>query len=289
MSEASGFLYGALQEDGSMMTAHTSLIGDELTAATHSFCDETTWFSTSVRVTEETMTDTGDHLLFTVPSGNKPWVDLDHGKVLWEEDVNESYLVVVTVDDVAKTEDPMYGDVVDFSVDYVNGTVTFHAEQTGTVKVSYSHVQDSQYILKPPAGKVYVLSDAEIQFASDIEYNDCVRVAPWGYAAVFAPQLVPPLEPTDLIELVPRARRYKRHDQILDEAHGAYPTIGTVGGPGGSSADRFGYPLPYMTSTSLYSTYGMEMRVSLENNITFGGERATVTFYGVIQDEPEDL
>jgi hypothetical protein len=277
------------QEDGSVLTARSPRLGDELTASTHSFCDETTWYSTSVRVTEETMTDSGNQLLFTVPSGNKPWVDLDHGKVLWEEDVNADHLVVVTVDDVVKTEDPMYGDTADYSVDYVNGTVTFHTEQTGTVKVSYSHVQDSQYILKPAAGKMYELSDAEIQFSSDLSYNDCVRVAPWGYAAVFAPELVPPLAPDDLVELAPRVRRYKRHDQILDEAHGTYPAIGTIGGPGGCTSQRYGYPLPYMTATLLYATYGMELRVSLENDIVFGGERSTVTFYGVIKDEPEGL
>jgi len=288
MSEVQGILYASIQADGSLRTAQTGRQGDELIVASHNFCDETTWYSTSERITDEAMTDSGDGLTWTVPSGNKPWVDLVHGKVLWEDDLSSSHKVIVKVDGVIKTEDPFYGAPADYTVDYVNGTVTFHASQAGsTVLVSYSHVVDSQWILAPDSGMKIDIEEAEIQFSSDLSYNDCVKVGVWGWVIAFAPQLAQsnggPYPDHMKIEL--RARRYLRHDQILDEARGAYPEIGAIAGPGGTATARFGYPLIYKTVTTLYSSMGMELRGSLENNITFGGERATVTFYGV--KEPE--
>lgn len=289
MSEKPGFIYGMIQSDGALVTTEAGREGDEMIVASHNFCDATTWFSTSARVTEEVLTDSGDGLTFGTAS-HTPWIDLVHGKVLWEDDISDSYKIVVTVDNVEKTEDPMYGPTADYSVNYANGTVTFHSSQAGsTVKVSYSYATSSTYILRPKPGKCIVIEDAEIQFSSDLEYNDCIRLAPWGYCIVFAPQYAEsnggPIPDLDLVELTPRVRRYLRHDQILDEARGAYPVIGIVGGPGGSTSERFGYPLIYKTVTELHSEYGMELRISLENDIAFGGERGTVTFYGVYKVE----
>jgi len=283
------------QSDGSILTAATGREGTEMIVCSHNYCDKTTWYSTSTRVVEEVFDDSGDGVTFQLPSGsstNKPFVDVTHGKVLWEEDLSDTYGIVVLVDDVEVTEDPMYGTAQDYTVNHTNGTITFHSSQSGsTVKVSYSYVGTSEWILEPPAGKIAVLEDAEIQFSADLSYDDCMRVAPWGYVEVFAPELWDGYDPPGpypagtRIELAPRVRRYLRHDQILDEARGAYPTIGSVGGTGGHSSDRYGYPLIYKTVTELHSAYGMQLRVSMENDTAFGGERATVTFYGIYKDE----
>lgn len=293
MSETEGILYPEVQEDGAMVTAPSGREGTEIITCSHNFCDTTTWYSTSTRVTEETLVDSGDGLTFELPAGsssNVPWIDLTHGKVLWEEIPFPEHGLIVTVDAVEVIEDPMYGSLADYSTDFVAGTVTFHVSQAGkTVKATYSYPVTSEWILKPEASRIAVIEDAEIQFSSDLSYNDCMRVAPWGYCIVFAPELAEsnggPIPDYQLIELEPRVRRYKRHDQILDEARGAYPVIGTVAGIGGSSFERYGYPLIYKTITELHSAYGMELRVSLENNIPLGGERSTVTFYGVCKPE----
>lgn len=273
------------QKDGSIQTASTGREGEEMLVCSHNFCDRTTWYSTSARVTGEVLTDSGDGLTFT--GVNQSWIDLEHGKLLWEDHITGDYRLSVTVDGAPVTEDPMYGPTPgDYTVDYDAGSLTFHTSQAGkSVVASYSYATTSEWILQPPAGKVSVVEDAEIQFSSNLSFDDCLRLAPWGYAGVFAPEMVPPLGAQDLIELTPNVKRYKRHDQILDEARGAYPTIGTVAGVGGSVSERFGYPLIYKTVTELHSAYGMELRVSLENNIPMGGERATVTFYGTYRTE----
>lgn len=288
MSEIQGVLYASVQEDGSLRTAQTGRDGNEWIVASHNYSDPTTWFSTSERHNNEAMVDSGDGLTWTIASGRKPWVDLVHGKYLWEDDIHTAYLVVVKVNGVTKTEDPMYGSERDFSVDYVNGTVTFHASQAGsTVTVSYSHARSSVWVAAPKAGKKISVEDAEIQISADTSFNDVIRIGFWGYVIAFAPQLAQsnggPYPDTMKIEL--RSRRYLKHHQILDEARGAYPVIGAVGGKGGHTSVMYGYPMVYKTVSTLYSSAGMEIRGSLENDIVFGGERATVTFYGVEEDE----
>ena len=129
------------------------------------------------------------------------------------------------------------------------------------------------------------MEKAEIQFASDLSYNDCIKLVPWGLVDVFDAGSMPGIPSGTIIELATLSKRYMRHDQIIDEAQGAYPTIGTVNGTGGHAASRYGYPLVYETITELSAAAGMELRVSLENGLVFGGERATVTFYGIYKDE----
>jgi hypothetical protein len=283
---------GQQTDNQAIKVAQAGREGTEWTTASHNFCDPSTWFSTATSVTAEVMVDSGDGLTWTPTGAQKPWVDLTHGKVLWEDSFNTDYLVVVTVDAVEMTEDPMYGAAEDYTVDYIQGTVTFHASQAGkAVLATFSHVQNSHWVTKPATGKKLVIEDAEIQFSADLSYNDTLVLEPQGWVQVFAPELWDGYDPpgpypaNTLIPLTPRRRRYMRHDQILDEARGAYPTIGTVGGLGGHTTERFGYPFTYKTVTELHAAYGMELHVYLEKEITMGGERATVTFYGVEDDE----
>jgi hypothetical protein len=288
MAETQGILFASVQSDGSLRTAPSGRDGDEWIVASHNFSDPTTWYSTSERHTNEAMVDSGDGLTWTIASARKPWVDLVHGKVLWEDEKSSAYKAIVKVNGTTKTEDPMYGATRDYTVDYVNGTVTFHTSQAGnTVTVTYSHARNSTWVVAPKAGHKVSVEDAEIQISADTLYNDVIRVGFWGYVIAFAPQLAQsnggPYPDTMKIEL--RSRRYLKHHQILDEARGAYPVIGAVGGKGGHTALMYGYPMIYKTVSTLYSSAGMEIRGSLENDIAFGGERATVTFYGV--EEPE--
>jgi len=79
---------------------------------------------------------------------------------------------------------------------------------------------------------------------------------------------------------------YKTLDQIIDEAQGAYPVIPALGGSNrGNTAARYGFPFRYGTIRRLYSSSGMNLDVRLENDVVFGGERATATFYCTSKDE----
>lgn len=288
------------QSDGTVPVTSTGREGTEFVFASHNFCDKTTWYASSTRVTGESMTDSGDGLTWN--SANTHWIDMVHGKVYFEDNVradtmwgqnsNGGYEVKVYVDAVEQTQDPMYGAAQDFSVNYATGDVTFTSTQAGNaVTVDYSYATaDSSWVMRPVVGKCIIIEEAEVQFSADLSFDDTVVMSVWGWVEVFAPQYWDGYDPPGpypagtLIEL--RAERYTTHDQVVDSARGSYPNIPAVAGVGGSTQVRHGYPFRYGTITTLDSTYGMELRSLTENATELGGERATVTFYGVVKDCP---
>lgn len=258
--------------------------GSEVIYATHNFCNKTTWYEGSVRVSDEVLTDSGDGLKWG--SAHTFWIDMVHGRVMDEDalrqDISHGYLVVVTVDGVAKTQREAYEeDGGDFSVNYATGEVTFFASQSGkTVLTTYSYASSSEWILRPEAGKDLDLEMSEAQFSADIEMTDTLRFAIRGWAAVFAPEAVAAqqLQPTDLVEL--GVDRYLRFHQLADNALGSYPVVPALGGSSRGAAQAvYGFPFRYGTLRRLHSEYGMELRITLEHDRVFGGEYGTATFY----------
>ena len=278
------------QSDGIPKMVQAGRLGSEVIYATHNFCDATTWYSESERATDETLSDSGDGLTFN--SANANWVDMTHGKVMDEEAIaaeNEPthlYGIVVTVDDVEATQRAPYATSGgDYDVDYATGDVTFYASQAGNVvKASYSYEAGSTWIMRPSGGKQLKIESAEAQFSEDVDMQDTIRFGAWGVADVFAPQLVPsPIPSGTLIEL--QATRYMRLDQIIDEALGSYPVIPAMGGAArGNSQARYGFPFRYGAVRVLDSAALMELRVGLEADTAYGGERATATFYCSSED-----
>ena len=73
---------------------------------------------------------------------------------------------VVKVDNVVQAS-------TTYSIDFVNGTITFNSALTGSevVKCSYSHINGvtdaSEFIINPPSGKKYVLEHVETQFSKN--------------------------------------------------------------------------------------------------------------------------
>lgn len=274
-----------VQADGALDIVQVGRLGAEVIYATHNFCDPTTWYSESLRITYAGLTDSGNGLTFT--SGHPNWIDMTHGKVMDEDAVAEEsapthkYGVSIKVNGVVKAQRaPFATEGGDYTVDYVTGSVTFFESQAGqSVQASYSYANGSTWILRPSAGKQLKIEQAEAQFSENLVMNDTIRFGAWGLADVFAPQLVPsPLPPGTLIEL--QTTRYSRLDQIIDEALGSYPVVPAIGGTSrGNSTARYGFPFRYGSVRVLTSAAGMELRVRLESNMAYGGDRATATFY----------
>lgn len=277
------------QDDLAAKVALVGRLGSEVIYATHNFCDPTTWYSESVRVTDEVLTDSGDGLTFDSAHAN--WIDMTHGAVMDEDAIAEEmapshkYAVTVTVDDVEKTQRaPFALSGGDYEVDYPLGKVTFFSAQSGVVKASYSYENGSAWIMRPTTGKQLKIEQAEAQFSDDIVMNDSIRFGAWGLVDVFAPQLIPGVPSGTLIPL--QTTRYVRLDQIIDEALGSYPVIPAMGGATrGNLKPRYGFPFRYGAVRVLSSAAGMELRVRLESDIVYGGERATATFYCSSEDE----
>ena len=265
--------------DGVPLSSSLPRVGSELTMATPNFCDKTTWYYDSTRVTAETMTDSGDGLTFT--SANTDWINLYSGLV-FEEDVliqEGPYTIEVEVDSTPVTMiDPLYpAGGGDYSVDFEAGTITFESSQTGNiVTVTYSYATTSVWALVPDPGKAIDIEIVEAQFSSNIDFMDSVDFEIWGY------------NPEDLPnKIMYGITTYKGIRNFVDEALGSYPVIPAIGGTGtrATTSPIYGFPFRYGTIRRLSSAQGVELRVRLRNDIEFGGEHATATFYCTVRDE----
>lgn len=265
-------------DDNVPLFAPSPRTGTELITTTHNLADPTTWYTTSERVEDATLTDSGDGLTF---ESGEVWIDLTHGKLFDEDaivaDVAHGFEVVVKVNGVEKTERaPFATSGGDFVVDYRNGKVTFASSQAGaTVTATFSKMVDSVFALVPLSGKRIDIEEVEAQFSSDVEMNDSIVFEVWAY------------NPADLPNKVRVDRtRYKTFKNFIDEALGSYPVIPAIGGPSNRGALHpiYGFPFRYGTIRSLSSAMGIELRVRLENDVPFGGEHATATFYTTVRD-----
>lgn len=255
---------------------------------TPNFCDKTTWYEDSDRIEEETLVDSGDHTTYNLTSPCIV-VDLKHGKVFGEDNHVGDYGTVVTVDSVEKTENPPGTTNGDYGVNYQTGAVTFNDAQSesAVVKMTYSKVQTSLCVIKPPEGKRLRIGYVEVQFSKDIGPKDTLLFQMWGLADVFAPGQFPP----GTMIPISNAEKYKTLNDFIADAEKSYPLVPVMTGAGDSwrmyEEERVIYRFDYTlrAATDMYASYGMEIRVWLENDIPYEGEYAVGTFYGVKVNE----
>lgn len=249
--------------------------GDGLVFVTHNWCDPTTWYTQSERVTNETLTDSGDGLTFT--SAHENWINLTHGKIYREDLISSSYLPVVKSDGSVMTErTPFATSGGDFVIDYGSGSVTFSSSQSGkTVTASYSYENGSLYKIVPSTGKLLWVEYSEVQFSKDIDVTTTTHFQPWAYDPQDPPNKIPAAAATS----------YKLLDNYIEEANGCYPCVPAMGGTRGFTKDRITFPFKYQTVKELRSSYGLEIRVWVDGDTPFGGEYGTATFYCTSYDE----
>lgn len=245
---------------------------------THNFCDKTTWWQQSTQVTDETLTDSGDQLTFT--SAHPEWIDLTHGKFYLEDRIatRDNYIPVIQVDGVTKTERaPFATSGGDYVIDYHSGTVTFASVQTGTVTASYYYAGSSLFTVAPDAGKVLWVRDSEVQFSADIVMHSTINFQAWAYNPADLPNKIP----------VSLTTNYKTLRNFIEEAKGCYPVIPAIGGSGprGLSQQHVVFPFKYTQVKTLKSSYGLEIRVWMDEDVEFDGEFGTATFYCSSYDE----
>jgi hypothetical protein len=268
--------------------------GSTFNALTPNWCDKTTWYFTSVKVTDETLTDSGNLTTFT--SAHTFWIDLHHGKVTQEQRINgTNYGITLKVNGVTKTENSLDAQNGDYSVNYVAGTVTFNAALQGgdVVTATYNYATDSIWKVLPASGKKVSIRAVEVQFSLDIELTDTAIFEMRGLVEVFAPQLLDtnggPYPAGTKIPI--QSNKYPRMHNYIDEAQQAYPDIPALGGAGwrGMQQAMHLFRWPYTDSFGQYvevkSSLGMELWIYLENHSPFGGERAVATLYARSDDE----
>lgn len=250
---------------------------------TPNFCDKTTWYQDSSRETDEELTDSGDHTTYNLDTPCAV-VDVKHGKIFGEDNLLENYGTVVKVDDVEKTENSPGITDGDYSINYATGAVTFNEALAGTetVTMSYSKVGTSLCKVKPPTGCKLRVGYVEVQFSKNLGLKDTLIFQMWGLADVFAPGQFPP----GTMIPISSAEKYKTMSDFIADAEKSYPLIPVMTGSGDAWRMHteeiliFRFDYTQRASTDMYASYGMEIRVWLENDVPYEGEYAVGTFYG---------
>jgi len=259
----------ARQPDGAILVADAPRLGSETIQGTPNLCDKTTWFPDSERVVDEELSSSDGGT--TWDSDHTYWIDLVHGKVLQEENIEDDYEVVVEVDDVVKTMRPPFAtdwsQGGDYYVDYEDGKVIFEDAQTGTVTATYSYENGSNWYLTPAPGKKLIIEKAEIQLSTDVEMTTSMHYTiqinmGGGYF--------------DYGETI-----YRSMWQIILEARGSYPQIPAIGtNSRGTGVAVTGFPFIYQAARILSSSNPpTRIRVFTGDDIAFGGSHASGTFY----------
>jgi hypothetical protein len=236
------------------------------------WCDKTTWWYSSIKVTNETATTSdAERKIWSVV--HSPMIDVYHGKLTGERSLTD-HRVSITVDGVLKTEqDPHYASGGDYVVDYAAGTITFTEAIAAGVSplVSYYYENGSTWVIAPAPGEVWRLKGAESQFSDDVEMLDTMVYEVWAYNPADLPNKIQVCTPDC----------YNSMQDFVNDANKAYPAIPAIGGTGwrGSKRPITVFAWDFQTTTDLDSSWGMELRVRLEHNTPYKGTFATGTFY----------
>jgi hypothetical protein len=141
--------------------------------------DRTTWYQKSVQVTTETLTDSGNGLLFN--SAHPWWVDIYNEKLTYtykqvpkrDGSFGKHADWAVTIYVNGTTLPQVVSGVTQWTVNFVAGTVTFTSSQTSnTITATYWHTDGvsipSEWLFNPASGKIYTINCVELQYSMNI-------------------------------------------------------------------------------------------------------------------------
>jgi hypothetical protein len=242
------------------------------------WCDKTTWWYSAVQVINESAT-TNDGYRKIWNLSHQNIIDVYHGKLTGEEAL-PNYRVLVSADGIQKTEqDPHYGTGGDYKINYTTGTITFFEALADGISpiVTYYYENGSTWIIQPTLGEKWKLKGAESQFSEDVILNDSMVYEVWAYNPYDLPNKM----------MVAAPDYYKTIYDFINDANKAYPQIPPLGGSGwrGANKQTYIFSWDFQTTTELLSSYGMELRVRLEHDSSYGGTFATGTFYFIRESE----
>lgn len=286
-------------------------LGKDTIYSTHNYCDATSWYSESTRVTEQALTDTGDGLSWSCPDTNI--IDMFHGKVFDEDPLRDEqdhgYKVLVESSSdgqnwtIEKQRPPLATSGGDYSLNYATGVFTFFSSRSGKqVRASYSKEAGSGWLVVPTSGRKLSIEMAEIQFSENIDFDSYLVMTMTGHCIYFYPEGAEsnggPLADDYPIEISRTV--YKNMAQMLDESVGTFATLANIGVTGAIGSPVTVLQFRYGRPRQVYSSLGMKIRIglgrySVDENGDFnleewttpmGGTRATGTFYMPSQTDP---
>jgi hypothetical protein len=253
-------------------------IGARAWVFSHNFCDKTTWYGDSIRITDEAVgIGNGSLAIFTLDNQNV--IDLSHGRVSDEDYIVETYRPVVKIDGVTKTETEFGESAADYSIDYANGSITFTTPPINgaVITASYSYSPPnagSTLYVRPEPGKKLVITVSEAQLFQDFAMTDNLISALFTYNPALG---APPAK----FEYPGTRSRYKRLYDFINYTLGSFPVIPAFStGERALTQDVIHLRYDYQSVITLDDAYGAELRIWMEHHRPFTGTAATITFYG---------
>lgn len=189
---------GEVNEKGIKQIVDAPRTGTEVIYTTHNLCDRCSWFEESIRVTGETLVNSGDNLVFT--SAHPFWIDMVSGRVqdddglVAEQKIRNpgsphGYEVIGYVDGTrVEMREPFEASGGSYEVLWASGSIRFFSPVTGTVTFDYSYANGSTFILRPLDGKDLYIEAAEADFTHDVVMTDGVEYNIYGYVEAYAKQ-----------------------------------------------------------------------------------------------------
>lgn len=138
------------------------------------FSDKTTWYQGSVRVTGETLTDSGDGLTFNFANTHIINMDAENltareGKLLKIDGTfgtRDEFALTVFINGQSAGGNDIS------SIDYVNGSVTFASSQTGnTITANYNYADSNVFKVRPPSGYMIKINRAKVVLTDEPEIS----------------------------------------------------------------------------------------------------------------------
>ena len=234
--------------------------GTKKTFFSYNFTDPCSWYQQSVLVEDETLTDSGDHIIYEMSNTNI--IDLQHGRLSDENNISNvsNYYVTVEVDSVEKTED------IDYTIDYESGEITFSSALSGTETViaTYHYENGSEFKIVPNFGKYIRIIASEAQFSKNVSITD-----------------------TTLFQIYVDDQLYKSnaYKNAKDYINSANNGVGEIPAFGELIQPVLVFPWNYPASVDIKSSLSMDLRIKLENDEPFIGELATLALYCLIENE----
>ena len=275
------------QTTGAMKVAIEKPDDSSTTLISHDWCDPTSWFYESIEVTNKTpVIDTGK----TYNIGDINIVDIIHGKITDEDEVDRKYLFQLADDGTPLVEG------TDYTVDYKTGKFTIADAYTvqGALLCNYYKSDGSGFLYEPKAGKILILEHPELNFSKDCFINTHIDFEVWVGNPYFNPaNPIVAYDPNisiaehNCLRFPYKKKTYKNEKDLVNAANlgqGFIPKFGNL------PADVLVFPFNYVTTTSLKASQLAQLIIRLKkdsdgNNIPLTGSYGTVSFYVISLNE----
>lgn len=295
---------------GNLLISNTGNSGWKETFISPNWCDKTTWYGNSTRISGEVLTSI-DYINYSI-STPQVLIDAKHWKIP-DESIKPSIFQChpeVYVNDTLVLESYYVGNSLipqDYTIDYSIGLVTFNntLQPTDVVKMNYNKLNNTEslnpygyrqstWTIKAPEGYRVLLNRAEVQFSDDLVMRDSIRFVPYTTVGkdpmvnflMYAPYNYPENTEIPLPMLDPTMeKRFNNMMDFIDDSDGCYyikacnPLIRELRD---LPCDMTVYKWQYQGTENmeLNSKLGRFMKIFLKDDQVFYGTRATATLYG---------